>query len=98
MQTPLKAMLRKKTTMLEQPKVSSLIRELRRLTGLTQEQFATVLGVTYSTVNRWENGRIQPSPLALKQIQALLRELSTTLGIEQQKQCQQMLKYYFPGS
>jgi DNA-binding transcriptional regulator YiaG len=43
--------------------------------GLTQEKFAARLGVTYPTVNRWENGRAYPSPLAMKQIEDLLRSL-----------------------
>ncbi|MGI2909422.1 helix-turn-helix domain-containing protein [Tolypothrix sp. VBCCA 56010] len=51
---------------LKQLKVSKLIRELRQLTTLTQEEFATLLGVAYGTINRWENGHMQPSPLALK--------------------------------
>ncbi|KAF0184496.1 MAG: hypothetical protein FD164_352 [Nitrospirae bacterium] len=52
-----------------------LVRELRELTGLTQEKFAAKLGVTYPTINRWENGRARPSPLALKQIEDLLISL-----------------------
>ena len=40
--------------------------------GLTQEKMAARLGVTFPTINRWENGRAQPSPLALKQIEDLL--------------------------
>jgi len=50
-----------------------LVRELRARTGLTQEKFATKLGVTFPTINRWENGKAKPSPLALKQIEDLLR-------------------------
>lgn len=52
-----------------------LVRELRQRTGLTQEKFAARLGVTFPTINRWENGRTKPSPLALKRIEDLLREL-----------------------
>ena len=52
-----------------------LIRELRERTGLTQEKFAARLGVTFPTINRWENGRARPSPLALKQIEDLLLDL-----------------------
>ena len=52
-----------------------LVRTLRERTGLTQEKFAARLGVTYPTINRWENGRAKPSPLALKQIEDLLRGL-----------------------
>ena len=57
------------------PDLCRLIQELRELTGLTQEKFAARLGVTFPTINRWENGRARPSPLALKQVEALLREL-----------------------
>lgn len=52
-----------------------LVQELRGRIGLTQEKFAARLGVTFPTINRWENGHARPSPLALKQIETLLREL-----------------------
>lgn len=58
-----------------QADIPHLVRELRERTGLTQEKFAARLGVTYPTINRWENGRAKPSPLALKQIEDLLRGL-----------------------
>jgi len=38
--------------------VPSLVRGIRR--GLTQEQLAREIGVTFSTVNGWENGKHQP--------------------------------------
>lgn len=47
---------------------------LREQLGLTQEKLAARLGVAFPTVNRWENGHTQPSPLALRQIEALLAE------------------------
>ena len=46
--------------------ISDLVRELRQRLGLTQEQFASQLGVTFPTVNRWEKGRSKPSPMAQK--------------------------------
>ena len=52
--------------------MSEMIRELRCKLGLAQEQFAARVGVTFSTVNRWENGRSVPSPLAAKRIDELL--------------------------
>jgi putative transcriptional regulator len=58
-----------------QPDVARLVRELRERTGLTQEKFAAKLGVTFPTINRWENSRAKPSPLALKQIEDLLLDL-----------------------
>lgn len=55
--------------------ISSWVRGLRTRCGLTQEQFAAKLGVTFPTINRWENERSCPSPLALLQLQNLAREL-----------------------
>jgi putative transcriptional regulator len=54
---------------------SGFIRDLRLLTGLTQEQFAASVGVTYPTVNRWENGRAKPSPMARKLMDKMLENL-----------------------
>ena len=51
--------------------VSVKIRAIRHATGLTQEQFASKLGVTFPTVNRWENNKTKPSPLALQKLQKL---------------------------
>lgn len=59
----------------EQRKIMRLVRGLRELTGLTQEKFAAKLGVTFPTINRWENGRAKPSPLAVEKIESLLRSL-----------------------
>ncbi|MEB3218431.1 MAG: helix-turn-helix transcriptional regulator [Nostocales cyanobacterium 94392] len=58
-----------------QPETGKLIRELRLLIGLTQEQFAARLGVTYPTINRWETGRSKPSPLALEKIEVELHQI-----------------------
>lgn len=56
----------------QQVGVGKLVRDLRSRLGLTQEKLAARLGVTYPTINRWENGRANPSPLALRQIEDLL--------------------------
>jgi len=55
--------------------IARLIREIRERAGLSQEKFAAKLGVTFPTVSRWEHGRARPSPLALKQIENMLRKL-----------------------
>jgi transcriptional regulator with XRE-family HTH domain len=62
-------------TMTSQTDFQYLVHELRGRIGLTQEKFAARLGVTFPTINRWENGHARPSPLALRQIESLLREL-----------------------
>lgn len=48
------------------------IRSVRNRLGLTQEEFAARIGVTFSTVNRWENGHAKPSRLAARALRSLL--------------------------
>jgi DNA-binding transcriptional regulator YiaG len=55
--------------------INNLIHELRQRLGLTQEQLAHQLGVTYLTVNRWENRHAKPSPIAMKLIELKLKEM-----------------------
>ncbi|MFQ5665822.1 MAG: helix-turn-helix domain-containing protein [Candidatus Binatia bacterium] len=57
------------------PQVGSPISELRRRLKMTQEEFAHAIGVTVSTVNRWENGHIEPSRLARKAMEGLASRL-----------------------
>lgn len=52
-------------------KTEETVKSLRAALDLTQEQFAAKLGVTVSTVNRWENGKGKPSPLARIRIREL---------------------------
>lgn len=65
----------KRQLLINQPQVGQLIRAIRLETGLTQEQFAAELGVTYPTINRWENGHNKPSPLAMQKILKMLRQM-----------------------
>ncbi len=53
----------------------SPISNLRRRLKMTQEEFAHAIGVTVSTVNRWENGHIEPSRLARKAMEGLVAQL-----------------------
>jgi transcriptional regulator with XRE-family HTH domain len=46
------------------------IRRLRGTIGLTQSQLADLLGVSFASVNRWENGQSRPSSLAWQRILA----------------------------
>jgi DNA-binding XRE family transcriptional regulator len=41
--------------------IPQAIRELRERLQLTQEVFARILGVSFVTVNRWENGKTMPT-------------------------------------
>jgi len=55
--------------------ICKLICELRLAANLTQEQLATQLGVTFSSVSRWERGLSKPSPLAMQKIEGLLQKM-----------------------
>ncbi|PMB51575.1 transcriptional regulator [Fischerella thermalis CCMEE 5201] len=61
---------------IEQQNLAKLVRKTRASLGLSQVKFAAMLGVSFQSINRWENGRTQPSPLALKQIEDLLQQMS----------------------
>ena len=44
------------------------IKQIRCKCLLSQEAFAKTLGVSFTTVNRWENGKSKPSFKALRTI------------------------------
>jgi len=50
------------------------VKGLRKRLSLTQEALAETLGVSFATVNRWENGWTAPSRLALRQFDLLCHE------------------------
>jgi DNA-binding transcriptional regulator YiaG len=49
---------------MKQKSPAELVKAIRESMQLTQERFAAHFGVTVATVNRWENGRAVPQPLA----------------------------------
>ncbi len=51
----------------ESEKFSELVREVRKQLGISQENLAHALGVSFATVNRWENAKNSPSKLARTQ-------------------------------
>ena len=54
----------------------SRVKAIRERLGLTQVQFAARIGVSFATVNRWENDQTKPARLAWRQILDLETELS----------------------
>ena len=44
-----------------------LVKEVRRQLDISQEDLARKLGISFATVNRWENGQVKPSKLAKAQ-------------------------------
>jgi transcriptional regulator with XRE-family HTH domain len=51
--------------------LAARLRLLRTRLGLSQEQLARRLGVSFATVNRWESGRSQPSARARRALAEL---------------------------
>ncbi|MFM7424839.1 MAG: multiprotein-bridging factor 1 family protein [Elainella sp.] len=83
---------------LEQPAIGQFVRELRQMLSLTQEKFAAQLGVTFPTINRWENGHAVPSPLALRQISQLLNQLDKSPDPTLRQRSQTLRTRYFNNS
>ena len=57
-----------------------VIRSWRQRAGFTQEELARALGVTFSTVSRWENGHVAPSKLAWRALMQLSAERGVPLN------------------
>lgn len=54
--------------------ICDAVKRIRLDLGLTQVAFAKKLHVSFSTVNRWENGRVKPNRLATMMILSLSNE------------------------
>jgi len=55
-------------------KLNEAIKQIRTYLGLSQTAFAKKLHVSFSTVNRWENGRVTPNRLATVAIITLAKD------------------------
>ena len=54
--------------------MKDLIRTIRSLAGMNQERFASVLGTTPLSINRWENGKTIPNRMAQMQLYNFCKE------------------------
>lgn len=68
--------------------IAALVCELRQRVDLSQEKFAAKLGVTFSTVSRWERQKAMPSPMAFDRMRELLEKMGD--------RGQDLLTKYFP--
>ena len=48
--------------------IAEELKKLRQQQGWSQEDLARKIGVSFATVNRWENGKTKPSRLAQEKI------------------------------
>jgi DNA-binding XRE family transcriptional regulator len=57
--------------------VPALVRGIRAARNITQEQLAREIGVTFSTINAWENGRHRPIPALVNR----LLDIASAVGV-----------------
>lgn len=50
------------------------LKSARKRLGLTGQELATLLGVSISTVSRWETGKSRPSKLASERLRTVARK------------------------
>jgi len=55
--------------------ISEQIKAVRLTLKLSQEELAHALGVSFATVNRWENRKTNPSKLAKKQFEVFCQDM-----------------------
>lgn len=67
--------------MIRQPEnFPETVKEVRRQLALSQEELAHALGVSFATVNRWENGKTVPSKLAQRQFERFCKQKKIDSG------------------
>ncbi len=54
---------------------SELVKEVRQQLNFSQEDLARKLGVSFATINRWENQKTKPSKLAKAQFNRLITDM-----------------------
>ena len=59
--------------------MKDLIKAIRFAANMNQEQFASALGTTPLSINRWENGKAKPNKLAQKQLYEFCQEYNVDL-------------------
>lgn len=66
----------KQTDMAKAPKhFAEMVKEVRQQLELSQEELAHELGVSSSTINRWENSKTVPFKLARRQFEACWKRM-----------------------
>lgn len=53
------------------------IKDIRLKLGLTQEKLAQFMNVSFQTINRWERGWFQPSPMAIEKLRIIAERVKT---------------------
>jgi len=54
---------------------AGMVKDVRQQLGLSQEELAHELGVSFATINRWENAKTVPFKLARTQFKAFCERM-----------------------
>ena len=57
------------------------LKKLREKMLLTQTEFGNLLGVSFETVNRWENGKYEPTRMVKERIKIICEENNVNLEV-----------------
>ena len=69
---------------MDKKQFSDQVKAIRAALKLSQEELAHAIGVSFATVNRWENGKTAPSKMALTLFKAFCKEKNLNIpGVEQ---------------
>ncbi len=55
--------------------------KLRAILDLSQSALAEILGVSFTSVNRWENGKYAPTKVVKKKIEILCKENNISMEV-----------------
>lgn len=61
---------------------TNIVIGIRNRLLISQKDYAKLLGVTVTTVNRWENGHNHPSFKALRKLRRILQQIDNGLNDE----------------
>ncbi|HCT64213.1 MAG TPA: transcriptional regulator [Lachnospiraceae bacterium] len=61
--------------------LEDIIKQVREQLNITQEQLARELNISFSTINRWENGHTSPSKLAKMRLLEFCKDSSIDITI-----------------
>lgn len=59
-----------------------IIKKIRSNLFLTQEELASLIGVSFASINRWENGHHEPTMKAKRKLAELCRNSSIEMEIK----------------
>lgn len=59
--------------------MKTLIKQIRTYSGLSQQELADYMGVTFATINRWENGHAVPNKMAQMKLYDFCKEQGVPL-------------------